>query len=222
MEQGPATASEESPKVSTTVRIVLVGGFTLYTKALAAMLEQHSDFRVTALMPRFDLTTMTQAVPTLLIIDIDAAGMEIGEAMRLTRRLTPQVTVAVLTAQLHQDLAQRCLTVGVAGILAKDIDPTEFCAALRLLARGESYCDPRIAGSLVRRRGEVPVQGEELSMRELDIVRLIADGLSNKEISARLFLSEKTVKNHTSRIFTKFGVTARTQVAVYALKAGML
>jgi DNA-binding NarL/FixJ family response regulator len=81
-----------------------------------------------------------------------------------------------------------------------------------------------VAGGLLRRRSAVDfeIPADELSLRELDIVRLIADGLSNKEISARLYLSEKTIKNHTARIFAKFGVSARTQVAVYALKAGIV
>ena len=94
---------------------------------------------------------------------------------------------------------------------------------MRVVAQGSTYVDPRVAGGMLKRRfvngGDETTIGE-LTAREADILRLIAGGFSNKEISAKLELSEKTIKNYVSRIFSKLNVTARTQAAVYAIKAG--
>ena len=98
--------------------------------------------------------------------------------------------------------------------------------AFRVLAGGSSYVDPRVAGRMLKQRYGVAGGGStagvgELTGREADILRLIAHGLSNKEIGGKLQLSEKTIKNHISRIFSKLNVQARTQAAVYAIKTGM-
>jgi DNA-binding NarL/FixJ family response regulator len=116
---------------------------------------------------------------------------------------------------------QRCLACGVDGYIVKDISPGELMRACKAVARGETYFDPRVAGGLLRRlQSERPAE-DELSLRESEIVRLIAAGLSNKEIGERLCLSEKTVKNHVSRIFSKLQITARTQAAIYAIRNGI-
>jgi DNA-binding NarL/FixJ family response regulator len=95
---------------------------------------------------------------------------------------------------------------------------------VKAVAEGQSYVDPRVAGGLLRRRtlngGKPDIT--ELSTREGEVIRLIAEGLANKQISARLHLSEKTVKNHISRIFSKLNITARTQAAVHAIRTGIV
>ena len=95
---------------------------------------------------------------------------------------------------------------------------------MKLIAGGNNYVDPRVAGGWLRRRshGNRRADLNELSTRETEVIRLIAEGLSNKEISARLGLSEKTIKNHISRIFSKLNIYARTQAAVHAIKLGLL
>jgi DNA-binding NarL/FixJ family response regulator len=97
-------------------------------------------------------------------------------------------------------------------------------AALKIVARGHSYVDPRLAGGLLRgrSRGAEKRPATELSSRETEILKLIAEGFANKQISSRLGLSEKTVKNHISRIFSKLKISARTQAAVHAIRAGIV
>ena len=99
----------------------------------------------------------------------------------------------------------------------------DLSRALLAINAGDFYVDPRLAGSMLRRMSERRYKGDptELSERETDVIQLIAIGLSNKQISEKLFLSEKTVKNHISRIFSKLNVTARTQAAIYAIKSGL-
>ena len=117
--------------------------------------------------------------------------------------------------------------VCIQGGLPKDLDGyyyVQLLRAIKTVADGQSYVDPRVAGGLLRRRslnaGKPDIM--ELSAREAEVLKLIAEGLANKQISARLHLSEKTVKNHVSRIFSKLNISARTQAAVHAIRAGIV
>jgi DNA-binding NarL/FixJ family response regulator len=117
---------------------------------------------------------------------------------------------------------QRCLAAHASGYIVKDTSLAELATALKAVAAGTPYVDPRVAGAVLRRRAlNHEAALDELSGRETEIVRLIAQGLSNRDIGTRLLLSEKTVKNHISRIFDKLHITARTQAAVYAIKTGI-
>jgi len=129
----------------------------------------------------------------------------------------------VLSSHLNAEAMQRCLNAGADGYIVTDISPNELRQAVKAVASGSSYVDPRIAGGVLRRRSAMNgrVDINELSARETQIIRYIARGLSNKEISSELYLSERTVKNHISRIFSKLNVSARTQAAVYAIKSGL-
>ena len=109
---------------------------------------------------------------------------------------------------------QRALAAGAEAYLIKDISPPELISRGEVVAGGQSYVDPRVAGGLLRKRsqgGKPDIM--DLSIRETEVLKLIAEGLANKQISARLNLSEKTVKNHISRIFSKLNISARTQAA---------
>jgi DNA-binding NarL/FixJ family response regulator len=117
---------------------------------------------------------------------------------------------------------QRAFSAGADGYIVKDILPEELIAAVKTMSAGSLYVDPRLVGFILRRHAGVGRrEPNELSRREGDVVRLIAAGLSNREISQRLGLSDKTVKNHISHIFSKLDVTARTQVVVYAIRNGL-
>jgi DNA-binding NarL/FixJ family response regulator len=147
----------------------------------------------------------------------------VAEALGLARSVLPNVRFCVLSSFANPDVMQRSIASGADGFVVKDVTPGELDLAFRVLASGSSYVDPRVAGGMLKRRfvngGDETTIGE-LTAREADILRLIAGGFSNKEISAKLELSEKTIKNYVSRIFSKLNVTARTQAAVYAIKAG--
>jgi DNA-binding NarL/FixJ family response regulator len=96
-------------------------------------------------------------------------------------------------------------------------------ASIKAVAGGSFYADPRLSGAVLRQRAQRRDRDiSELSPREIEVVRLIAQGLSNKEISQRLLLSDKTVKNHISSIFSKLHMTARTQVAIHAIRTGFV
>jgi two-component system response regulator DegU len=117
---------------------------------------------------------------------------------------------------------QRALSAKAAAYIAKDTSPATIPKSCTSIAGGDYYADPRLAGALLRRRSNRSSESTELSSREFEIVRLIADGLSNREIGNRLSLSEKTVKNHVSHILAKAKVNARSGVAVYAVRNGIV
>jgi DNA-binding NarL/FixJ family response regulator len=125
--------------------------------------------------------------------------------------------------QPQQDLLTRSLLFGLEGYVVKDIAMEDLARALISIFDGNVYVDPSLAGNMLRRLNNRRLRNDpsELSERETEVIRLIALGMSNRQISGKLYLSEKTVKNHISRIFSKINVTARTQAAVYALKSGI-
>jgi DNA-binding NarL/FixJ family response regulator len=202
------------------LRVVLLAKDAIIGKALCHLLASDKDIDVIAGITRIDESYLAIQVPDLLLVDLEQFD-EINDIVNISRRATPHTKVAVLTSSGAQASMKRCVACGVNGYIVKDVQPAEFIRACKALARGETYFDPRLAGALLQRlRIGVPAH-DELSIREGEIIRLIALGHSNKEIGGELLLAEKTVKNHITRIFSKIQVTARTQAAIYAIRNGM-
>ncbi len=206
------------------IRLIVIEGQTLFAKALCKVLAADEELKVVADARSIADVQLASLQPDLIMIDLDGHAVEIADAIRQCREQVPRAGVCVLSTHLQPEVMQRCLSAGADGYVAKDVVPAELIRAVKSIASGISYVDPRIAGGLLRRRSLLNGRPDldELSPRETEIIRLIAGGLSNKEISSRLKLSEKTVKNHISRIFSKLNITARTQAAVHAIKTGMV
>jgi two-component system response regulator DegU len=160
--------------------------------------------------------------PDVIVLDIDGLTISIEEAIDACESASPQSRVCVLSAQHRSRVMQRALSAKAAAYVVKDTSPAMMIEIVHTIARGDYYADPRLAGAMLRRRSTRSSEASELSSREFEIVRLIADGLSNREIGNRLSLSEKTVKNHVSHILAKLKVTARSGVAVYAVRNGIV
>ncbi len=205
------------------VRVLVVEGQVLFAKALCQVLSADADIEIIGDAPRITVAPLARTTPDVIVIDLDGHGVDFHDAMRHCRAESPNSRVCVLSINTQAEVLQRCLSLGADAYILKDITPAELVRAVKAVAAGQSYVDPRMAGQLLRRRTLSPARSavSELSVRETEVVRLIAGGLSNKEISARLSLSEKTVKNHISRIFSKLNITARTQAAVHAIKTGL-
>jgi DNA-binding NarL/FixJ family response regulator len=202
-------------------RVIVVQSQPIIAKALCHLLGGDRDLEVVSDARGIDVTALAVQKPDLLILDLDGLDGELEELVAQTRGASPTTRIVVLTSHVAQQGLQRCLSCGIDGYVVKDISPGELMRACKTVACGETYFDPRVAGGLLRRLKAARPAQDELSLRESEIVRLIAAGLSNKEIGARLDLSEKTVKNHISRIFSKLQVTARTQAAIYAIRHGI-
>jgi len=205
-----------------TVRVYLVAPQATVGLAMRQVLERDPSIVVvgTASDPRS--VEIGELRPDVIFLDADAVALEVEEAIAACERSSPQSRICVISAQHRPRAMQRALAAKADGYVAKDTSPETFLEIVHLIANGDSYADPRIAGAMLRRRSTRSRELNELSGREFEIVRLVADGLSNRDIGKRLMLSEKTVKNHVSHILAKLKVNARSGVAVYAIRNGLV
>ncbi|MGC1381255.1 MAG: response regulator transcription factor [Candidatus Baltobacteraceae bacterium] len=209
--------------VSKVIRLYVIEVQVLFGKALCQVFALEPDVSIVGDSESVSPTALVKARPDLILLDVDGSVIELTEALRLCREAVPHARICVLSMRPLAELMQRCLAAGAEGYIIKDVTPAELMRAVKMVAAGDTYVDPRVAGGLLRRRSMSHGRPDldELSVRETEVIRLIAEGLSNKEISARLNLSEKTVKNHISRIFSKLNIYARAQAAVHAIKMGL-
>jgi two-component system, NarL family, response regulator DegU len=206
------------------VRIAVLEEQALFRKALCQVLAKDDRFKVLVeSLETSDVHKIAAAKPDLTLFDVDFQKGDPVDTVKALREAHPTGKICLLSMNAQQALLERSLVYGLEGYLIKDIGLMDLSRALLAINNGDFYVDPRLAGSMLRRISERRHKGDpsELSERETDVIQLIALGLSNKQISERLFLSEKTVKNHISRIFSKLNVTARTQAAIYAIKIGL-
>lgn len=208
-----------SPRV---LRAFVIEGQVLFGKALCQVFSMEPDLQIVGDAESISSTAIAQARPDLILLDLDGSSVELGAALATCRAAAPEARICVLSMRAQPEITQRCLSAGADGYIIKDVTPAELIRAVRMVASGETYVDPRVAGGILRRRMGNGRDLNELSSREMEVIRLIAEGLSNKEISARLTLSEKTIKNHISRIFSKLSICARSQAAVHAAKLGLI
>ena len=165
-------------------------------------------------------------VPDVVLMDLVMAGMDGVEATRRVRRVSPRSQVVVLTSY-HEDVhIFPAIKAGALSYLLKDVGPEELAGAVRAAARGEAVLHPHVATRVMQElrgaRREVPNPFAELTDRELEVMRLVAEGLSNALIAEQLVLSEKTVKGYVSNILSKLHLADRTQAAVFAWREGMM
>jgi DNA-binding NarL/FixJ family response regulator len=206
------------------LRVVIIESQVLFAKALSSIFADDSEFEVISDHRAPDAATLAAARPDVIVIDLDGQATDVSATLGICSESAPAGRICVLSMHLSSEMMQRCLSNGAEAYIVKDISPPELLRAIKTVADGQSYVDPRVAGGLLRRRslsaGKPDIM--ELSAREAEVLKLIAEGLANKQISARLHLSEKTVKNHVSRIFSKLNISARTQAAVHAIRAGIV
>jgi DNA-binding NarL/FixJ family response regulator len=203
-------------------RIIVVDSQPIIGKALCHLLAGDRELDIVCDARSLEEAALAVHQPDLLVLDLDGCDGNFDELIASCRATSPATRIIVLTSHVGSAVMQRCLACQVDGYVVKDISPGELMRACKAVARGDNYFDPRVAGGLLRRLTSTHPADDELSLRESEIVRLIAEGLSNKEIGERLNVSDKTVKNHISRIFSKLQVTARTQAAIYAIRNGMV
>jgi DNA-binding NarL/FixJ family response regulator len=204
------------------IRVFLVEPHQVVIDAMRHVFGQDPTIAVIGSADHPTSTAIAELRPDLIFLDVDALDMDVEEAIASCERSSPQSRVCVVSAQHRPRAMQRALAAKADAYIAKDTSPATFLEIVHLVANGDSYADPRIAGAMLRRRSSRTHEMSELSSREYEIVRLIADGLSNRDIGKRLMLSEKTVKNHVSHILAKLKVNARSGVAVYAVRNGLV
>ncbi|NAS25783.1 response regulator [Herbidospora sp. NEAU-GS84] len=207
------------------VRVLVVDDQGLIREAIASLLGVQPGVTVvgTAADGHEAVEQAVAMRPDVVLMDVRMPRMDGVRAVAALRDRAPEVRVVMLTTFDDEEYVLEALRAGATGYLLKDLPARELAAAVRLAHAGVAQLDPGVAARLVATgdarapRAQVP-----LTARELDVLRLVAAGASNREIADRLYLSEGTVKNHISRILQRLGLRDRTQAAVYARDHGLL
>jgi NarL family two-component system response regulator LiaR len=159
--------------------------------------------------------------PDVVLMDLLMPVMDGVAATETIRRELPDVEVIALTSVLEDKAVFGAVRAGAIGYLLKDTQADELCRAIKAAAAGQVQLSPQATARLMR-EVQIPQSPEKLTERETEVLRLLARGMSNKEIGAALVIGEKTVKTHVSNVLSKLGVPSRTQAALYAVRIGLV
>lgn len=211
------------------IRLLLADDHNVLRQGMAQVLDAQPDIQVVAQAANGDeaLRLVTEHRPHIVLMDINMPGLDgVAAARRITASF-PETGVIILTMYRRDDYVFEAIKAGADGYLLKEVELEELLDAIRAVARGEAVIDSAIASRVLDEfRRPRPFREEEetvpeLAERDLEILRLLAQGLSNQEIADRLFIAEKTVRNRLSGIFQQLHLENRTQAALYAIQQGI-
>jgi DNA-binding NarL/FixJ family response regulator len=220
--------------VSEALRVLVVDDQQLVREGIASLLGIQPGITVvgTAADGKAAVNAAVELAPHVVLMDVRMPEMDGVEATAILHRRAPEIRVVMLTTFDDEEYVLQALRAGASGYLLKDLPAADLAQAVRLANAGVTQLDSSVTASLaaaLARGGARPVApppaprpDDVLTAREIDILRLVATGSTNREIAGRLFLSEGTVKNHISRILGRLGLRDRTQAAVYAHDHGLL
>ncbi|MDX1932853.1 MAG: response regulator transcription factor [Capsulimonadales bacterium] len=218
----------ENPPLSETspVRLVLVDDHAIWRGGVRSMLED-TEFQVVgeAASGKEALRVVEETRAALVLLDIRMAGGDGLDALQAIKQALPRTTVVMLTTYDNPTYMARAVAGGAAGYLLKGVEQEELLRALRAVMRGEMLLDPKELVRSLRSVGKDTANLadliEPLTEREQEVLRLVATGMSNREIATVLFVAESTVKTHVEHIIGKLGVSDRVQAAVWAARNGL-
>ncbi len=213
------------PTTPRTLTVVVVDDHEVVREGLVAMLDRRPGFQVVG-----EAGTVAEAIevtgrfqPDLVVMDVrlpDGSGIE---ACREIRATLPATRVMMLTSYPDEEAVLAAIIAGASGYLLKQVRARDLVAALEAVGRGESLLDPAVTGKVLERMRRIatsdqPDELAALTQQERKILALVADGMTNKEIAAEIFLSDKTVKNYVSSILSKLNLERRAQAAAYVAR----
>ncbi len=207
------------------IRVVLVDDHRIVRRGLRSFLEAFPDITIVGESCSGEevMEHVEGWLPDVVIMDLLMPGGIDGiETTRRVRSITPHTQIVVLTAHTDDARVVASLRAGAIGYVRKDAEPEILLAAVRAAARGQSMLDPAVAGTVLQELVSSTETQRDLTERELEVLRLLAHGRTNREIAEELVLGEETVKTHVGNILAKLHLAHRTQAIVHAFKQGLI
>ncbi|MEU6556773.1 response regulator transcription factor [Streptomyces sp. NPDC046915] len=206
------------------IRVLLVDDHQVVRRGLRTFLEVQDDIEVVgeAADGAEGVDRAEELRPDIVLMDVKMPGMDGVDALRRLRELANPARVLIVTSFTEQRTVVPALRAGAAGYVYKDVDPDALAGAIRSVHAGHILLQPEVADVLLSQEANSGQgRGGSLTEREREVLGLIADGRSNREIARALVLSEKTVKTHVSNILMKLDLADRTQAALWAVRHGV-
>lgn len=209
------------------IRLMIVDDHSMVREGLKQLLELDEDLKVVSQASdgAEGLKKLEEDKPEVLLLDINMPNMNGLDMLKEIRERNINVKVLILTIHNEIDYLMRAVEIGCDGYVLKDSDSNLLKKAIYTVYQGESFIQPSLTPALnagLAEKNMIDDKVNELTRREIEVLKLIAEGLFNKEIAATLDISERTVKNHVSNIFKKIDVSDRTQAAVFAIKNNLV
>lgn len=207
------------PETTTKLRVLLADDHEVVRAGVAFMINRQPDMEVVAEARngREAAALFERVKPDVALVDLRMPEADGVECVRLVRASDPAARVLILTTYDTDEDIQLALQAGASGYLLKDVAEADLVACVRKAAAGQTCVAPAVAAKLADRLRRV-----QLTAREMDVLKLMADGKANKEIAAALFITESTVKLHANNLFQKLGVSSRTEAMRVALQRGLI
>lgn len=210
------------------IRIVIVDDHELLREGIKAMLSRESDMEVVgeAADGRSALVQCRATRPDVVVLDLKLPDMDGVEVCRQLQQELPETVVLMLTTFTESDLVLAAVRAGAKGYVVKDVLSMDLKRSIRNVARGEVAMDPKVVGHLIQHMRQPNQEPEEekspLNRQQLAIIRLVAQGYTNREIAEQMFLSEKTVKGYLAEALRRMGVKNRVEAAMMASRKGWI
>jgi DNA-binding NarL/FixJ family response regulator len=223
MQDTPVIPTEHIAEGPPKIRVLLVDDHHVVRQGLVMFLGLDPELQVVgeAADGAQAVQLADQVMPDVILMDLLMPVMDGLTAIQKIKQAHPEIEIIALTSVLEDDKVYKAVHAGAMGYLLKDTRADELAKAIKAASRGEVQLHPEAAKRLIR-EVRMPESPEKLTERETEVLRLIAKGLSNKDIAYQLVVSEKTVKTHVSNVLAKLHLPSRTQAALYALREGLV
>ncbi|HYB00568.1 MAG TPA: response regulator transcription factor [Ktedonobacteraceae bacterium] len=211
------------------IRLFVIDDHEMVREGLKAILKAEPDFEIVGDAANseqaFELIDRLQ--PDVILLDVRLPGMSGVEICRSVTERYPQMAVIIVTTYTDETLVAQCIQAGARGFIVKDIERFDLKRSIRAVARGEAAIDTKAAVAVLAQlrrtpQGEISGTSEQLSPQQIVILRMVAQGLSSREIATQLYLSENTVKGYVQEILHRLNVKNRTEAVMVAVKHGWL
>jgi len=202
------------------IKVVLADDHPVVRRGIKSMLSGETDIYVVGEVDSggdqlMEMVNSTQ--PDVVVLDVKMPGHNLVSSVKALKESPPGPKVLILSGFDNMEYVLSTLEVGVSGYLLKDEDPRTLLAAIRAVAKGETWLSPQLSGKVVSAR----LLRSTLSEREMEVLGLIAQGYNTQQIAEELYLSPRTVQNHVSSIYSKLNINSRVEAAKYAMEMGI-